>query len=166
MIKKEIQKEYQWLQKKFPITFTHDICLHLISSDEEQYSAVFFDLEKNSWVIHMEIKTEPVFDEYDKKRLTRYEIPQTEDVYFFMLYHEYGHIWEIEQLSYKVGFEKAMEYMKQYERDVNDLLDKREEALITEDELNHQYENLSPELFAEKFAVATFNKRKKADDRI
>lgn len=157
-MKKIIKEEFEWLMKNYPIGLFKKIDFKIYNIEDVKkldmnkrngffiYDMEFF--ERCDIVLIYEEETK--LNLFEKSILKKNE--QKEKVYFYMLYHEYGHVITMEELYRKKNKEEVKRIFDEYGEKVESILQRRERGEITEEKEKNLYKKLDLEKEADLFA--------------
>lgn len=77
-------------------------------------------------------------------------------LYKWRLFHEIGHVFDIEGILKNEGYNKLEQYMEEYEQEIEDIIRKIDNREISEKEGNKKYNQLKREREATKFGKQLF----------
>lgn len=132
--------------------------------DDKQRDAGIINKEDEENIVLIEMvieETEVVFDEAEQILAQKNEIKEkTNDIYFYMLYHEYGHILEMDKTCINYGIEKLKSELNNHQKEVVRLWNEYEKGNLSRYESQRLYRNLPEERKADEFAEKIYKIRK------
>lgn len=175
-VKKILKREFEWLLNKYPLSEFKNVELKVYNSadynkaeefdDGDEYGIQDIDafvtevIEKDEisfciFIIHSSLH-EP--DYTDQMVLNKWEV-RIDDLVYWMLYHEYGHLYHMRQLLNEGGVARMDKFREECSELVDNIIIKREEKAISKEEMDEEYRELWFEKFADEFANDIYQQR-------
>lgn len=176
-VKKKLEKEFEWLRQHYPINGFSEVELKIYDYntynkvhgdeteeeyDEKEVDAFVIDniVEDDvQFAIFMIVNSEHVPDEVDKMVLAKGSVEE-KDLFYFILYHEYGHLRQLHSTYSKSGKKELQREMEEMSDELEKLMNKREKEEINEEEFEKKYRELWFEEAADNFAYQIYQERK------
>lgn len=168
-LRESMKTEFEWLRKQFPVSYFGEIKLRIYNTGSEQSSAweeeknacLMYDIDepKDGCDIVLFLNMSLKHDEMDEKMMEKYELGNSYDIYFFMLYHEFGHLLDMSRTYLENGFEGLYEKLEDYEEQRKDIENLWDAGFIEEAEAQFRYRKLTFETNADNFAYEIYHKR-------
>ncbi|OIJ19295.1 hypothetical protein BKP45_14165 [Anaerobacillus alkalidiazotrophicus] len=175
--KNTLLKEYDWLKTTFPINGfvlrklniynCKDYNKKYANDHQEKYKEKDIDafvMEKISFdkiemSIFMILDEEHELDTIDLMVLEKGKI-NPDHLFFWMLYHEYGHIYQLQRTFRLKGYDGFLDERDESEELINQLYDQYCRGEILKKDLDKAYRNLWFEKEADDFANHVYQQRK------
>ena len=169
LIKKGLEKEFEWFTKQYEMTYFQDIRLRIfpIGKNESEtwgeekngYLLYEHDEPQNGCDIILVLNTDILHDDIDRMMISKYQLGPTYELYFFMLYHELGHLMDLEKAYEDQGSLGISRKLHQYQREVECVEEEYRIGKLKDREISMMYRNLVFEKFADEFASKIYHKR-------
>lgn len=166
-LRESLHEEYQWLNQTYPLGKKMECGLHVFheeASDEKECinGLAFYHFHKTiiETDIFLFLDTQKRFSEHDRKIMEMYKIKADYDLYFWMLYHEYGHVMEMKRIRKKSKLRTVKKQMNRYLKKTAAIREAVAKGHITETCGERLYRLLQEEVSADRFANAQYQKRK------
>lgn len=177
-IKLQLKTEFEWLKFAYPISEykIEDIKIFDAKSynlsEEDDFEETYEEKEIDGFIYNLEaenvltygicmiIDDKVVAEETDKIIMKKNKIKDEKHLMFYILYHEYGHLIEIEEILKEKGEEGLEVSMEEYDLKVEELMEKFFYGEITEKEMDKKYRELKKEEYADSFANKIYELRK------
>lgn len=168
-LRESMNIEFKWLQNQFTVNYFKEINLKIYNTGSEQSSS--WGEEKNGYLMYdidepdegcdilLFLNSQLILDEMDRHILKEYQIDDGYDLYYFMLYHEFGHLLDIQHTFTKHGYDGMYEKLEGYERERKEIEKLWDEEKINESEAQERYRKLAFENSADLFAFDIYHKR-------
>lgn len=160
-----LQEEYKWLMASYPLQISVQPPLILLAdlwvtnnqNEVVRSEGEVLELSSGGYMIGLSIQETPVWDEQQINWATMYKIPLWH-LYAFMLYHEYGHLWEMNQVYMSHGEQAMKNMLEVHDELVMEL--RHQELLRSKEEISTLYRLLPMEEYADRFAKRVYEQRK------
>lgn len=166
ILKKGLKKEFRLLVEKYQLDKAFNLGIDIFPSSkyDNSTSYLFYEFhdENIDTTIFMTINIHDSFSEKDKKLLKEINSEQKEAIFYFRLFHEFGHLVQMNEFYKKGGIQYIKDEMKNYEKEVEMIHKKIENEELSEKEAMKEYENLIWEKFADDFAKKEMFLRKES----
>lgn len=169
-LKESLEKEYKWLLTHYPLSRGTETFLHVFYEGEEQeeeeyveingFASYKFIQKKMEIDILLLLDMKKRFDDHDHQVMKKYGIREDYDLYFWMLYHEYGHVLDMCRIRRKSGLRILKKQMSDYGKHTHRIHQKMDVGVLTQEEGDRLYRELEHEKKADRFANAIYKKKK------
>jgi len=169
-LKALLEKEYKWLLENYPLSKGTNTFFHVFYEGEDQeeeeiveingFASYTFVQKKMDIDILLLIDMQKRFDEHDRQVMKKYGIQEDYDLYFWMLYHEYGHVLDMCKIRRKSGLRILKKQMSDYGKHTHRIHRKMDAGIFTQEEGDRMYRELEHEKKADRFANAIYKKKK------
>lgn len=175
--KKNLLSEFEWLREQYPLENfrIHPLSVfdyqyyneHHIYEKEEEYHEKEVDAFMVNTVINNVVEAKIIMiisekhepDDVDEMNMNSFDI-EPEHLFYWILYHEYGHLVQLHKTYVKNGLEAMEKERDESDEEVDKLENKLELGFITDDEFDKAYRNLWFEKVADDFANHIYQIRK------
>jgi len=169
LLKKSLTEEFEWLKKNYPLGEKMECHFHVFHEGED---ATDDEVEINGFAtyefvnkfiqsdIFLMLDTKKRFDDLDHDVMAKFQIEKDYDLYFWMLYHEYGHIFDIKKIRKRSKLRIVKKKMTAYLNMTRKIRRKTDQGYITEKEGEELYRKLQPEMAADRFANVIYKNKK------
>ena len=176
-VKEKLSEEFEWLKKNYPLSSFQHIELKVYRAEEynafhtDPYEAGYTTKEIDAFLleaIHEEQLQHAIFlitnqqyelTEIDKMVLEKGGLKE-EHLYYFLLYHEYGHLVHLHDTYGKKGIVGYLDEKEKMGEEIEQLILLKDKKQITEHEMQRQYRELWFEKYADDFAYEIYKLRK------
>lgn len=176
-VKKILMREFEWLLNKYPLAEFKDVELKVYHSadynkaakihGEDEYSTKDIDafltevIEEGevSFCIFIIFSSIHEPDYTDEMVLNKWKVC-IDDLVYWMLYHEYGHLFHMQQLFNDGGVARLDKFREESSEMLDNIILRKEEKTISQEEMNEEYRELWFEKFADEFANEIYMQRK------
>lgn len=176
-VKKKLSEELEWLKENHPLSLFSHLELNIYNAKhyndlyQEDHNDHYEEKETDAFLmetieeqqlqhaIFLIISEQHVLDEVDKMVLTKGNVKE-EHLFYFMLYHEYGHLVHLHNSYQKKGLTGYLDEKEEMEEQLERLILLKEKEEIAEEEFHIRYRELWFEQYADNFAYAVYQKRK------
>jgi hypothetical protein len=169
-LKAYLEKEYKWLLTNYPLSRGMESFLHVFYEGEEPdeeniveingFASYNFIQKQIETDILLMLDMQKRFDDHDLQVMKKYGINVDYDLYFWMLYHEYGHLLDMCKIRRKSGLRILKKQMSDYAKHTERIHRKMDQGVISQEEGDFLYRELAHEKKADRFANAIYKKKK------
>lgn len=170
-----LKKEYDWLREQYPTDKIHvekELKLFDIKKYEnnngweisEEISASIHEWWAEGtphFGIMMELEETVMLDQHDIDLMKKNKVNETH-LYFWMLYHEYGHLVQMNETVKNKGLDALIEELNENNEEVEKIFILHEKNKISEQEADKRYRELWFEQYADNFANKIYSIKKES----
>ncbi|WP_129726366.1 hypothetical protein [Ectobacillus funiculus] len=163
--RKMLQREYTWLQQHYPLSIPvkpllvlpSDSWIFTSSDSLPRAEGEVLEMMDGGYMIGISIPDTPSWDEQQLQWAKMYNIP-SQHLYAFILYHEYAHLVEMNEVYFLHGEVRMREMIDAHGALVAWL--RSQENSWSREEVGMWYRLLPMEEYADRFAIRVYNMRK------